>query len=65
MLYIYLSSSPILTSIYFTVMKTELAKDASLGAISGFNKDELKKAETVEKNTLPNPEGKFLVVLNT
>jgi len=38
------------------LMKTELAKDASLGAISGFNKDELKKAETVEKNTLPNPE---------
>merc|ERR1719458_1899884 len=38
------------------VMKEELARDGALKTVSEFDKSNLKKAETQEKNPLPSPE---------
>ena len=46
----------ILTSISI-VMKTEIATGATIKAVEGFDAAALKKAETVEKNSLPDQEG--------
>jgi len=35
------------------LMKTELATGATITAVAGFDKGELKKAQTIEKNVLP------------
>merc|ERR1712080_477672 len=35
------------------LMKTEMATGATIKAVEGFDKDNLNKAETVEKNSLP------------
>ena len=40
-------------------MQTEIARQTSLKGVEAFDKDNLKKAETLEKNPLPDPEGKF------
>ena len=38
------------------VMQVELARDSSLSAVSDFDRNKLKKAETEEKNSLPSTE---------
>ena len=38
-------------------MKTEIATGATIKAVEGFDAAALKKAETVEKNSLPDQEG--------
>lgn len=38
------------------ILVTELARDSSLSAVSDFDKNKLKKAETAEKNVLPSPQ---------
>ena len=39
-----------------SILQTELARDSSLSAVSDFDKNKLKKAETEEKNPLPSSE---------
>merc|ERR1712064_214318 len=39
-----------------SILQTELARDSSLTAVSDFDKNKLKKAETAEKNPLPSNE---------
>ena len=50
-------------------MKTEMATTASIKAVEGFDKDNLNKAETVEKNSLPDQDGmlvsNFEIILET
>ena len=46
------------------VMKTEMATGATIKAVEGFDKDGLKKAETNEKNPLPDKEGIYNNTLN-
>merc|ERR1711915_956183 len=38
------------------VMQTEIARDSSISAVNEFDKTTLKKAETMEKNSLPSSE---------
>ena len=45
-------------------MKTEMATGATLKAVEGYDKGELKKAETVEKNPLPDQEGMLKCLRN-
>lgn len=40
-------------------MKTEMATGQTIQAVQGFDKSELKKADTVEKNPLPDKEGEL------
>ena len=40
-------------------MKTEMATGATIKAVEGYDKDNLKKAQTVEKNSLPDQDGKL------
>ena len=42
------------------VMKTEIATGATIKAVEGFDAAALKKAETVEKNSLPDQEGMII-----
>ena len=44
-------------------MKTEIATGATIKAVEGFDKDGLKKAETAEKNPLPDKEGRLWLQL--
>ena len=39
-----------------SILQTELARDSSLKTVSEFDKTNLKKAETLEKNPLPSSE---------
>ena len=45
--------------IFQIVMKTEMATGQTIQAVQGFDKSELKKADTVEKNPLPDKEGEL------
>ena len=54
----------IIQTIGILVMKTEMATGATIKAVEGFDKDGLKKAETNEKNPLPDKEGIFDRLLN-
>ena len=43
---------------FFTVMKTEMARQGALDGVAKFDKTNLKDVETQEKNPLPDNEGK-------
>ena len=45
-------------------MKTEIATGATIKAVEGFDAAALKKAETVEKNSLPDQEGMMKQIVN-
>ena len=45
-------------------MKTEIATGATIKAVEGFDAAALKKAETVEKNSLPDQEGTIKSIVN-
>ena len=45
-------------------MKTEIATGATIKAVEGFDAAALKKAETVEKNSLPDQEGMIKYIFN-
>ena len=45
-------------------MKTEIATGATIKAVEGFDAAALKKAETVEKNSLPDQEGMINSIFN-
>jgi hypothetical protein len=44
-------------------MKTEMATGATIKAVEGFDKDNLNKAETVEKNCLPDQDGTLISII--